>query len=484
MGLKKFLFCIVLFIGVSSSYANTFYVRLSDTAGFRSKAHLLWNKQLISIEYLFSQSSIHFLRKVARVSLSVNVRTEMVSALFPNILQVYPQVNYQPYFTPNDSLYGSFQWYLTKIRCEQAWEYTRGEPFVKLALVDDATDINHPDLAENIAVNENEIPGNGIDDDINGFIDDYKGYDVSMLSPDVTPPTPQYRHGTHLAGLMSATTNNITGIASVCHHAKLLPVKCTNDFQTVTHGLEGVVYAIDAGADVVNMSWGSSFPDPLLKEVIDTAVYYAKIFFVSAAGNMGDSLRNYPAAFENVIAVSATDQFDQKLSSSSFGDWIEIAAPGSNLLSTEPGNGYAYMSGTSVAAPLVSAAIGLLLSYKAYLTKEELMDCLLNTTDSFPNPSVNFGKGRLNIEKALECAGLLNIVNPGDSRQTENALSISNHSNLPMHLFFYSPLGQCVHNTILPPGSSLSYESLGLPDGIYILQTGQSRGIKIFIHHG
>lgn len=484
MGLKNFLFYFLLCIGASSSIANTFFVRLSDTSGFRSSAYLKWDKQIRSFDYPFRQSSIHFLKKVARVSLSEHVLPEYVSALFPNVLRVYPQVTYQPYFIPNDSLYGNFQWYLSKIRCEQAWEYTRGEPFVKLALVDDATDINHPDLAQNIAVNENEIPGNGIDDDINGYIDDFKGYDVSLLSPDVTPPTPQYRHGTHLAGLMSATTNNITGMASVCHHAKLLPVKCTNNFQTVTHGLEGVVYAIDAGADVVNMSWGSPFPDPLLKEVIDTAVYYAKIFFVSAAGNMGDSLRNYPAAFENVIAVSATDQFDQKLSASTFGDWIELAAPGSSLLSTEPGSGYAYMSGTSVAAPLVSAAVGLLLSYKAYLTKEELMDCLINTVDSFPNPSVNFGRGRLNLEKALECAGLLGTEDLGPKRQSESALGMSNHTNLPMQLFFYSLLGQCVFTTVLHPGSSLTYNSLHLPDGIYLLKSGQPRALKILIHHG
>jgi hypothetical protein len=449
MGLKQFLFYFFLCSGVYSTSANTFFVRLSDTTGFRSKASLLWGNHLMSIDYPFCQSRMYFLRKVARVSLSTFVRPESLTTMIPNIERVYPKVIYHQYFTPNDAI-----------------------------------DINHPDLVENIAVNVNEIPGNGLDDDTNGYVDDYKGYDVSLQSPDVTPPTAQFRHGTHLAGLMSAASNNLRGIASVCHHGKLLPIKCTDNFQTVSHGLEGVVYAIDAGANVVNMSWGSPFPDPLLKEVIDTAVHYEKIFFVAAAGNMGDSLRNFPAAFENVIAVSATDQLDQKLSSSSFGDWVEIAAPGSSLVSTEPGNGYAYMSGTSVAAPLVSASIGLLLSYKAYLTKEELLDCLLNSTDSFPNSSVNFGRGRLNLEKAMACAGLLGLVNPGDSNQNENAFGITNQSNQGMHLFFYSLLGQCMYNTILPPGSSLLYNNLHLPDGIYILRSGQSRGLKIFIHHG
>ncbi|MFN5208684.1 MAG: S8 family serine peptidase [Bacteroidota bacterium] len=484
MGLKQFLIYILICCGVYSSRADTFFVRLSDTSGFRSQASAVWGKDLMSIDYPFCQSKIHFLRKVVRVSVASSIRPELVSTMIPNIERVYPQVIYQQYFTPNDSLFASFQWYLTKIRTEQAWEYSRGEPFIKIALVDDAIDINHPDLAENIAVNVNEIPGNGLDDDTNGYIDDYKGYDVSLQSPVVTPPTAQFRHGTHLAGLMAASSNNLRGIASVCHHGRLLPIKCTDNFQTVSHGLEGVVYAIDAGADVVNMSWGSPFPDPLLKEVIDTAVYQSKIFFVAAAGNMGDSLRNYPAAFENVVAVSATDQLDQKLSSSSFGDWIEIAAPGSSLLSTEPGNGYAYMSGTSVAAPLVSASIGLLLSYKAYLTKEELMDCLLNTADSFPNPSLHFGRGRLNLEKAMACAGLLGLVNPAISKQSENPLGITNQSKIGMHLYFYSLLGQCMYHTILPPGGSLFYNTLHLPDGIYILRSGHSRGLKISIHHG
>ena len=157
--------------------------------------------------------------------------------------------------TPNDPSYSS-QWGLANINAPAAWNYFSAGSNIVVAVVDDAVERGHSDLSPNLWVNSGEIPGNGIDDDNNGYIDDINGYDVGSNDNNPNPPSNAYDHGTHVAGIVSARSNNGVGVASIGFSCKLMCVKATNSVGSVTNGYDGIVYAAASGAHIINMSWG------------------------------------------------------------------------------------------------------------------------------------------------------------------------------------------------------------------------------------
>lgn len=265
-----------------------------------------------------------------------------------------------------------------------AWRlYDGGSRDVVVALVDTGIDYTHEDLAGRIWTNTDEIPGNGIDDDGNGYVDDVYGWNFYSGTNDVYVGT-EDAHGTHGAGTIAANAGNGVGIAGIVqsNHVKVMAVKAlggSDGSGTTASIIQAIQYAEANGAQICNLSLGSSQNDPALYRTIASS----KMLFVVAAGNDGTDLEtapSYPASYDldNLIAV-ANIRYDGELDpTSSYGAAsVDLAAPGSYILSTTPGNTYSYMTGTSMAAPMVSAAAAMVYSAFPKATLADVKDILL-----------------------------------------------------------------------------------------------------------
>ena len=252
------------------------------------------------------------------------------------------------------------------IGAESAWSVSTGSSAVLVGVIDSGIDVNHPDLAANIWTNPGEIPGNGQDDDGNGFVDDVHGWDFAN---DDNDPFDDFGHGTHVAGTIGAVGDNDIGITGVAWHVTIVPLKFLNSNGSgdTSRAVQAIDYAIGIGADILNNSWGSynDQPSQALLDAVEEALA-ADILFVAAAGNNGtnnDVIPFYPASFDlpNVVSVAATDAFDLKAVFSNYGiGSVDLGAPGVDILSTLPGGGYGLLSGTSMAAPHVAGAAALI----------------------------------------------------------------------------------------------------------------------------
>lgn len=329
------------------------------------------------------------------------------------------------FLTPNDPSYSS-QWGLAKINAPGAWDFFSAGSTIVIAIVDDAVQRSHPDLQPNLWVNPGEIPNNNVDDDGNGYIDDINGYDVGSNDNNPDPPSSSYGHGTHVAGIASARSNNGVGVASIGFSCKLMCVKATNTASSISNGYGGIVYAAASGAKVINCSWGGPGASTTGQNVINYA-WNKGCIIVAAAGNDNVSTPFYPAAYNNVIAVASTSSSDAKSSFSNYGTWIDIAAPGSNIFSTTVNSSYGNMSGTSMASPMVAGLVGLMWSLNPGLPRASIINCLTSTATNInaqnPNFTGQLGAGRINAQAAMQCvAATLN--NPPQAEFTANTTTI------------------------------------------------------------
>ncbi len=350
--------------------------------------------------------------------------------------------------TPSDQYYAN-QWYLKRIAADKAWEMISGSPDIIIAVIDTGVMISHPDLKNNLWFNEKEIKGNKLDDDHNGFVDDINGWDFVNESADVGPKfKPGYtedgiNHGTVVAGILAAEGNNVSGVAGITWQARLMSLKALDDDgqADMKSVVRAINYAIDNGANIINLSFVGTHSSPDLEKAIARA-RRAGVIIVAAGGNdladgEGQDLSKKPlypvcsdgAKGENlVIGVAATGPLDEKAPFSGFGRCIDITAPGVSVFSAAvyapqyasglPPSGYGeisrkfsmyydgYWSGTSFAVPMVSATLALMMQVNPSLRPEKLISLLLKTTDY--NYSVNpefigkLGAGRLNVLSAVQ----------------------------------------------------------------------------------
>ena len=279
-----------------------------------------------------------------------------------------------------------------------AWEFGTGHKGVVVAVLDTGVDYYHPDLAANVWLNSGEIAGNGIDDDDNGQIDDVHGYD--FVSDD-SDPMDDHGHGTHVAGTIGAVGNNRIGITGVCWEVGLMAVKSFDETGNgeISTAIEGIRYAIENGAQIINASWGNNERSRALEEVIREA-HEAGVTFVAAAGNDNSESLFFPAAYDHVIGVAATDARDRRSRFSDFGAYVDLAAPGENIFSTLPNNAYGFFSGTSMATPHVAGVAALVLSRRPEFTNDQLENILRNAVDLI-TPDKAIGTGRLNAFAAV-----------------------------------------------------------------------------------
>lgn len=284
--------------------------------------------------------------------------------------------------SPNDAKFAE-QWSHAKVGSQTAWSQITGDRSVVVAVVDTGVDYKHPDLAANMYVNNLEIAGNGKDDDNNGYVDDYYGWDFFDDDNDPMDETSSANqgHGTHCAGIIGAVGNNGIGVVGSSQQVTIMPVRFLGP--KGEGGLVGAVkaidYAVENGADVISASFGveatAGQVAPLL-EAIERARDKG-VLFVAAASNDGknnDEFEVYPAnaAYSNVISVAASDRSDGRPSWSNYGKKVSLAAPGHEILSTLPDGKYGSLSGTSMAAPMVAGAAALLIAKNRELEKNEV----------------------------------------------------------------------------------------------------------------
>lgn len=292
------------------------------------------------------------------------------------------------------------------IAAPEAWNTTTGGGVV-VAVIDTGVDYTHPDLAANVWTNAGEIPDNGIDDDNNGYVDDWRGWDFCNHDND---PYDDHSHGTHCAGIIAAAGNNGTGVAGVCWTAKIMPLKfmAASGAGSTSEAVNAILYAARMGARVASNSWGGSGYSQALKDAIEAADG-AGMIFVAAAGNSArdnDINAHYPSSYDckNVISVAATDNRDLLASFSCYGlASVDIGAPGVAIRSTVPGGGYATYDGTSMATPHVAGAAALALSHAPEKDHHRVIADILGgaTPLSSLDGRVASG-GRLNLQQMLD----------------------------------------------------------------------------------
>lgn len=338
-------------------------------------------------------------------------------------------------YEPND--YSPFLdlYHLDVINAQAAWDITQGNPEVVIAVVDDAVDTRHEDLAADIWINPGEIANNGIDDDGNGFIDDVTGYDVASSNNNPNPPNDNFSHGTHVAGCAAADTDNGRGVPSIGFNCQIMAVRASSNAnsQGISDGYEGVDYAMASGADIINMSWGGPGFSNTHQTLMNVA-HRRGIILVAAAGNDNNAENSYPVGYQHVIGVAATDRNDRKASFSSFGLFVDVSAPGVDILSTIPGAGnnrYGTNSGTSFSSPIVAGLLGLMRSVNPCLSPDEAEAILKETAVDIDGENPDFagqlGAGR--IDAAAAVAAALNAEGSGTPEAPIADFSFDNSDN-------------------------------------------------------
>ena len=424
-----------------------------------------------------------------------------LQSLDENIEYVQKATAYQINIVPDDSLV-SQQWALSKIQAFDAWDKTQGVDSVLIGMIDTGIDYFHPDLINKIWRNPGETgngkEANGIDDDNNGFVDDYRGWDFTdrvgfpfdssggdYLGWD-NDPFDENKHGTYISGIAAAQTNNFTGIAGAAPNIKLVNLRAFDPggFGEEDDVAAAILYAVQMGVKVLNMSFGDYSFSYVLRDVIQFA-YSKNLVLVGSSGNQNSSLPHYPSGYSEVISVGNSTQDDYRAGNSNYGSTLDLMAPGSQIVTTARNNNYASISGTSAATPFVSAAAALILSLGNY-TNEEIKQILKSTSDDIGEPGwdIYTGAGRLNLYRAVTVVApsVIKFNNPKQDFATlDDSLKINATVLSPLFSYYSLYYGYGLNPTnwipLIEQGSNqFSNEDIftlsltSLPDTVYCLR--------------
>jgi subtilisin family serine protease len=353
-------------------------------------------------------------KKVSKVAEDFKKDPSVVSATSSSILRAFA-------VTPNDPRYSS-QYGLTNIRAPQAWDRTTGSSSIVVAVLDTGINDAHEDFAGRI---------------------DSRGKDYVN---DDNDPADDYGHGTAVAGVIGAATNNGVGVAGVDWQAKILPIKVLDSLGNgeMDHILDGIAYANSLGVEVMNMSFGQYFTDSGLEQRCLEA-YQNGVVLVAAAGNGNVDTRSYPAAYSSVMAIAAVDASDVrsywgqidpvtgKPQASNYGDWVDVSAPGSGIWSTHRNGGYASNNGTSFSAPFVAGVAALIKAATPGMTNQQIMERIIDTADNIDalqqaEYQGKLGSGRMNAADAV--AGVTaDISSPTDGEYVKGTVSVNGQAS-------------------------------------------------------
>jgi thermitase len=314
------------------------------------------------------------------VTVTRGQETAKVKAYSANPRVAYAETDFvaEALGSPDDP-YLDLQWGLTKIEAPQAWDVTPGSPTIKIAILDTGVDLDHPDLANKV-ISSIDFSNSGTTDDV-------------------------YGHGTHVAGIAAAMTNNGIGVAGLGYSSTIMNVKVLDNCGMGAYSwiISGIICAADNGAKVVNLSLGAQYASSALEDAVNYA-WSKGVVVVAAAGNNGDTTPMYPACYTSCIAVAATDANDARASWSNYGDWVDVAAPGLSIYATLKDNGYGYLSGTSMASPYVAGLAALLFTMVGDsngdgFINDEVRCQIQGTCDDIGVGGI--GSGRINAYRAV-----------------------------------------------------------------------------------
>lgn len=373
-----------------------------------------YGKKLIDLSLIYElkyNSAIHIEKAINKLLLS-------------GIL-VYAEPHYIPKltYTPNDPLatVGS-QYHLQRINAYNAWSVNKGDSSIVIGITDTGTDYTHSDLFSNIKRNYNDVI-DGADNDGDGFIDNYWGWDVAMNDNDATYQA--NAHGVHVQGISSASADNANGGAGVGFYCKTLPIKIGDANAQLIAAYEGIKYGADHGCHVINCSWGGGGASQYGQDIIDYATYNKNCLVIASSGNFNTDGDFYPAAFNNVLCVANTASNDTRHSTSNYGYMVDVCAPGDNINSTWPGNAHITLTGTSMSAPVVAGAAGIVKNQFPAYNGLQVGERLKVTADNIYPVNFGFanklGSGRINLYRAL--------TDPPTPSVVYSNLNISDHND-------------------------------------------------------
>ncbi len=434
---------------------------------FKSNIKKLNQSHASSVQTVFSEKDAknkeafkkNNLDKIYKIKVKSGNKVEDLVKIYKESNQIeYVEPNYigKLYAAPDDTSFNS-QYHLhntgqtggttdADVDAPEAWDIQTGDSNILVAILDSGVDWDHADLTDDIWINSGDTwvdpsdpgSGNSVDDDTNDYIDDYKGWDFVNVDDEILLSLCQAAgddclvqdnnaidyngHGTHCAGIAAAATNNNRGVAGSGYNSRIMQVRMAFEvlFEGQRYGYwesddaaEAINYAVDMGADVISASWGTTGDSSTLR----AAINYAQdndVVFVAAAGNQPPfglwEYSLYPAAYNGVISVAATDDDDLRASFSNYSSWVDVAAPGSSVYSTTfnaalANDTYGYMSGTSMATPLVAGIAALLKAEEPTWSYAKIINTIKTHTDDIgalnPNYKYKFGSGRINAEKVL-----------------------------------------------------------------------------------
>ncbi|WP_235848440.1 S8 family peptidase [Litchfieldia alkalitelluris] len=293
----------------------------------------------------------------------------------PNVEYAEPNYILSATWTPNDTYYSGYQYGPQNTSTNYAWDIARGSSSQEIAVLDSGVDYNHPDLATKTI----------------------RGYD--FVDRDYTPMDLN-GHGTHVAGTAAAATNNSTGVAGMAPNTRILAVRVldANGSGSLANIANGIRYAADYGAEVINLSLGCDCASTTLESAVNYAWNKGSVL-IAAAGNSGVSTTFEPASYANVIAVGAIDRYNRRASFSNYGTWVDVTAPGVDIASTVPNRGYSYMSGTSMASPHVAGLAALLAGQGR--SNSQIRQAIQQTTDKISGTGSFFRYGKINSNRAV-----------------------------------------------------------------------------------
>ena len=432
--------CLVILIGFSYPVLANDYIPGEIIVKYKSSqnSRILSNSMNIENTYIIKTGNTEVLKAVDEYRKR------------PDVLYAEPNYIYRIELSPNDTSFSS-QYHHTNIQSENAWNITTGTGVV-IAIIDTGVAWNHSDISSNIWNNTDENCIDGIDNDANGYIDDCRGWDFvntwysycgdADCNTTDNNPMDDHGHGTHVAGIAAAVTNNSLGISGVCWNCKIMPLRAgykTTDGDGILEDSDislAIRYAADNGAKIISMSFGGA-DSSTIREAVQYA-YSRGVVLIASAGNTGDgdtllkrqeSFKKYPAAYDEVIAIGSTTSSDARSSFSSYGAWVDLSAPGSLIYSTYLNDSYATFSGTSMAAPLAAGVAGLVLSKNTTFTNEQVRTILKSSVNNFSSSQYQ-GTGRINAFNALVNSSLIiNLNSDIDYINTSGILGINGTAN-------------------------------------------------------